>query len=931
MTPEQWQLAESLYRAAMKMPVESRAQYISEACAADGELREELFALIKASDEETVKEVIRINAVGHRSDSEFRSFSAGELILERFRIIRFVGGGGMGEVYEAHDLEMGRVALKTIRPEIAGDPEMFARFKQEVQLALKITNPHVCRIHALYVLPSRANKSRRAFLTMEFLDGDTLSDKLRRSGPLPWREAKAIALDICRGVQAIHDAGIIHRDLKSGNVMLTRRGGSDCAVLTDFGLASELRSEHSSRAAGPRLTSPGAVAGTPRYMAPEQFACDPLTPAADIFALGVVMYEMVTAKHPFPSSSTLKAAVERGRRPAAPSSIQKRLPRRCDAIVGKCLEFDPNRRYKSAKLLAEEIEGRLLSRVTLGRAWFRGLASATAAIVVLPGLLLVPAIDQRAHGMLFSSHEKHIAFLPFEFAERDPRTQAVGDGLTDSLAGKLSNLEPANPSLWVVPATEVRKRKVRDASSALREFGATIVVQGHFEQEGEATHLTFTLIDPRKMKEIGYADVVNQAGDMVALEGDAVTRLARLMNLAVADGDARDNTVPAGHAAYQDYLAGVGYIQRYDVPGNLDAAISVLQHAVATDPHFALGFAKLGEAYRLKYQLDQNTKWLEPAQNYCGTAIGLDSAIASPYVTLARIHEITGQGELASHELQHALQVDPKNATTMDAVAYTYEHAGSTSLAEVTFRKVAALRPDDWDSYDELGNFYERQRKFSQAFAEYQHALELTPDNAQVYANLGMAYIESGDATKTAAAETALKKSIALFPTYNALANLGILYSREGRYREYATATEGALQLNDEDWRVWDNLVSAYEWLQDTNRADAARRKMQVHLDQAVKLKPQDADAQSTLAIVYAHDGLEERATERIRTALALAPDDPEVLNNVADAYEELGDPKRATDYLKRAFRKGLSREDAEHDPYLRNIMKGANLRLPLK
>ncbi|MBV8176841.1 MAG: tetratricopeptide repeat protein [Verrucomicrobia bacterium] len=550
-----------------------------------------------------------------------------------------------------------------------------------------------------------------------------------------------------------------------------------------------------------------------------------------------------------------------------------------------------------------------------------------AVIAVASGLMLVPAIRERVEGILFSSREKHIAVLPFEISGNDPQTQALGDGLMDSLTGKLSNLDAANRTLWVVPASEVRSRKVRDASSALKEFGATIVVQGNFERGEPSAHLRLTLIDPRKVREIGYADVENATGDLAVLEDEAVTSLGRLMNVSVKGETPGTVSGPVGHAAYEDYLVGLGYMQRYDKHGNLDAAISSFQKAVTTDPHFALAYAQLGEAYRLKYQLDKDPRWLDLAQASCKQALSLDNRAPAAYVTLANVHETTGNQELAVHEYRRALDSDPRNAAALSGLAHTYEHAGRVAEAEATFQKASALRPDYWDGYEELANFYRRQRKFAQAIAQYKHAIKLSSDNAQVYANLGGAYIDSGDPKLLSDAEAALKKSIAIDPTYEALANLGALYSEQNRWSEAATATEKALQLNGHDWIVWGNLVSAYEWLNLRDKAEAAEKEMLDLLLEAVQLNPQDAQAQSALAVVYAHRHQNEKALDKIQTSLALAPGDPVVLSNVGDAYELNGDRKLAITYVQKAMRNGSSKSDLEQDPYLRQLLSDPSFR----
>jgi serine/threonine protein kinase/tetratricopeptide (TPR) repeat protein len=930
MTPELWQQLKPLYHAALEMPEAERASFLARECRGDNDLMRELTALFQVSGELTDTFDAPLIHLTDLFPAKRGTLAEGQLLLGRFRIVRRIGAGGMGDVYEAMDLELGRIALKTIRPEIADDPHILSQFKKEAQLARKVSGPHVCRIHELFVAPSDEQSSTTAFLTMEYLEGITLAEKIQQSGALPWKEARAIALQICAGLQTIHEAGMIHRDLKSRNIMLASRNGADCAVVMDFGLARAFCGPTTSTQTD--FVGTATIAGTPDYMAPEQFEGKELGPPTDIYALGIVIYELATGKHPFAASTPLGAAVSRGKRPPLPSSIQRGLPHRCDEIIGRCLGFDPKSRYQSAKSVAADLDERFFSPARLRKNWVKALLAATCLILILSSLLLIPAIGERVRGILFSSRQKHIAVLPIAVAGGTPETLALGDGLMDSLAGKLSNLDAANQSLWVVPASEVRHRNVKDPRAAQRELGATIVVEGGFERNNQATHLKLTLIDPNNMREIGFVDVESPTGDLAALQDEAVTRLGRLMNISLGATAPGSSAGYANRAAYEDYLTGLGFMQRYDKPGNLDSAIASFRSVVDTDPHFALGLAQLGEAYRLKYQLDKDPQWLEPAQAYCIKAIKLDDRTISAYVTLAHIHKITGKPELALQEFQHALDKDPRDASALNGLASVYESEGHASEAEAAFQKAAALRPDYWNGYDELGNFYDRQHKYQQAFAEYKHAIELTPDNAQVYSNLGSTYIDADDPKLWHDAEKALKQSIALSPSYTALANLGVLYGSQNRYPEYAATTEQALQLDDHDWMVWGNLVAAYEWLGEFDKANVARGKMLERLEQTVKLTPQDATAQSGLAVAYAHERVVDKALSCAKTALALAPDDPGVLSDVAEVYELLGRRRQALGYIQKAFHKGLTESEVKQDdPYLQKLIHDANLSFPPK
>jgi tetratricopeptide (TPR) repeat protein len=746
---------------------------------------------------------------------------------------------------------------------------------------------------------------------------------------LSWQETKAIALEICSGLQTIHEAGIIHRDLKSRNIMLASRNGSTCAVLMDFGLAHEFHSPTSETVT--QISMPGVIVGTPDYMAPEQFEGREASPATDIYALGVVLYELVTGKHPFEAHTPIGAAILRGRRPSLASSLQRGLPRQCDEIISKCLEFDPKRRFQSAKEVAEYLKGGVFSPARLRQNRFRVLAGATCLILLLAGLLLVPAVRERVQGILFSSSEKHIAVLPFDIVGSNPETQALGDGLMDSLAGKLANLDAANKSLWVVPASEVRSRNVKDASAALREFGATIVVTGTFERNGPSARLRVTLIDPKKMREIGFADVANQAGDLAALEDEAVTRLGRLMNLSVKGDLTRDGGGSVGHAAYEDYLTGLGYFQRYDKAGNIDLAIRSLQNAVHTDSSFALGFAKLAQVCVMKYRLDSDPEWLKQAETYARQSAELDDRVPSTYVALAQVHAASGKYDLAIQEFQHAVDLDPRDAEAVAGMANSYKNAGRNSEAEAAYIKAAALRPDDWTGYSALGVFYDDTGQPRKAIAQYLHALELTPDNSGLYTNLGAAYMDLDDPKMLQEAEKALKKSIEINPTFVAYGNLGFLYLNEHRFNESIAASLKALQLNPQSYDVWSNLTEAYEWLKDDGKANEARKKAIDLLEASVRLNPQNAVAQATLASMLAKNGLQEESLEHVSISLALSPDNQYVLCQVADAYELSGDRRNAIRYLSQALANGLARDQLNGDPEIQGVLSDRDFRMPGK
>jgi serine/threonine protein kinase/tetratricopeptide (TPR) repeat protein len=925
MTPERWERLKQLYSSALEMPVEERPRFVAQKCRGDHDLKHELDALLKANDEPTDTLDAPLLNLNDLYSAGKQALHDGDVLLRRFRIVRLLGSGGMGEVYEAIDDQLGRIALKTISPGVAEHPGQLLRFKKEVQLARKVSSPHVCRIHELHLTESGSEGSPGTFLTMEFLDGITLTDKIRESGPMPWREARKVALELCAALQSIHGAEIVHRDLKGRNIMLASRNGVTCTVLMDFGIARQLAN---SADMSTQLTRSGMGIGTPGYMAPEQRKGKEPTPATDIYALGVVLYELVTAKHPFPEDPAVANKPAKTKSLVRPSSIQPGVPRRFDQVVCKCLEYDPERRYQSAK----EVEQAIRTSSILLQIRHRPITVAAAAIalvLVLFCLLLIPPIGERVRGILFSSREKHIAVLPLEFAGGNPETQALGDGLMDSLAGKVANLDTANHSLWVVPASEVRTRKVTDASSAMREFGATIVVKGNFERKDQAARLKLTLIDPKKTREIGYVDVNSQSGDLASLQDEAVTRLGRLMNISTKEDAEHGGGEPKTRAAYEDYLAGLGYFQRHDKPGNIELAIASLEKAVKTDPGFALGFARLSQVYFMRYLLDSKPVSLRRAEEYSRRAAELDDRIPSTYVALAQIHEMTGNHDLAIQEYQRAISLDPRDTEALGGVAYAYQNAGRNADAEAAYLKAATLRPNDWTGYNDLGIFYQRIGRPRDAIVQFNRAIELTPDNSWPYGNLGIAYMDFADPEMLDRAEKALKKSIAIGPTFGAYSNLALLYIEQRRFKESVSASLAAVQLNDQSYDVWDNLTIAYEWLKEDEKANAARLKAIGLLERDLETNSQDAVEQATLAALYAKQGDRTQALEKIKISLALSPNNQYVLSQVAGAYELMGSRREAIKFLQQAMTQGLTKGLLNVYPEIQGVLSDPGFEQP--
>lgn len=283
-------------------------------------------------------------------------FAPHDLVAGRYKIVRVLGAGGSAEVYEALDIALGgSVALKTLRPMLANHAVQLERFRREIQNARKITHLNVCRIFDMGL--HGEGRGQRFFLTMELLRGESLADRLAGGPTYTTDDALTVALQICAGLQAAHEAGVVHRDLKPGNVMFANAsptGSGERVAITDFGLA--LSEEQQDL----RLTESGELLGTPEYMAPEQAEPGEMTPATDVYALGLILYEMLTKRQPFAVAGTPLATVLR-RRHDPPDPLRVHLPTVdpiWESTIHRCLEREPARRFQSAAEIAAALEGR---------------------------------------------------------------------------------------------------------------------------------------------------------------------------------------------------------------------------------------------------------------------------------------------------------------------------------------------------------------------------------------------------------------------------------------------------------------------------------------------------------------------------------------------------------------------------------------------
>ena len=600
--------------------------------------------------DETLAATTPYGEEGPPSSTEEHTFRPGDDVADRYRVVRFIARGGMGEVYEAEDRELRtRVALKTIRPEIAADPAMMERFRREIHLAHRITHPNVSRVYDLGF--HRRDERSVTFLTMELLDGETLAARVARLGRLATGDALPIVVQMAAALDAAHEVGIIHRDFKSGNVMLVeadRNAPSKGlrAVVTDFGLARTASGQDGFAAT---MTGTGAVAGTPLYMAPEQVEGAELTAAADIYALGVVMYEMVTGKWPFVGDSAISTAVKRLKeRPPSPRSRVPDLERRWESAILRCLERAPADRFAKAGDAARALAG---ERVAPKRSARRAALAAIAAIVVLAGGLGYYFARGRATTNVPVKSRRSVAVLGFKNLAGRPDAAWLSTALSEMLTTELS----AGDTLRTVPGETVAKLKVSlalpDADSYAKDTLAKIranidagyvVLGSYLAVAGAPVRVDLKVQDAAAGETIAAVTESGTEAQLADLVSRVAVRLREKLgagSLSPTQAAAIRASLPSNPEAARLYAEGLSRQRVFDYVGARD----LFEKAVASDPAHALSRAALADTY---LSLGDEAK----AQTSARRAVELSSSLSRE----DRLW-IEGRAREATHEWDKAI------------------------------------------------------------------------------------------------------------------------------------------------------------------------------------------------------------------------------------------------------------------------------------
>ena len=840
--------------------------------------------------------------------------------LGRYQVVSLLGAGGMGEVYRARDTVLERdVALKVLPEAAAEDPDRLERFAREARAVARLSHPNILEIHDV------GCDDGVHYAVAELLEGENLRERLKR-GRLPVRKAVAIADAISRGLGAAHSQGVVHRDVKPENVLLTSDGR---VKVLDFGIAS--LHEPEVLTAGPdasevsTITAAGSLLGTIGYMAPEQVRGEAADARSDVFALGCVLYEMLTGQRAFHRTTpaeTLAAVLHD--EPPPPTTLTPDIPAGIDRVVMRCLEKEPGERFQSAADVAFALRAAEGSRghrpVARRRKLDRRIVVAAivgAAVVIAGGL----AWRYVAFGPPQLPEEKHLAVLQFESAHDDSESRLLALGLGEALAADLSLLEEQEHGhLWVLPGSSARTRPAEQLEELARTKGITIGIRGSIDRSADLARIQLALVDPADGSTLRRAELEGGVGNLATLQKQPFLAVAGLLGMAIGERaterlTSRSTTVTE---ALLSYLEGLGALAVQ--PPELETAIARLTQATAADPLFGAAYTALAEANRRLFVEDKDPGSLKGGLEAARRAIATRRDPGAAEVALASLLDVAGRLEEATTALEDAARARSDSSEIFLQLGRAYQRQNRPDDAERAIQRSIFLRPSYGVGHHYLADTYRGQGRYDAAATTWSRMVELLPAYYLGYTNLGVALarLERFDE-----AVAMFERSLELKPDGNAtaLANLGTLYFEGARYSDAITMLERAVELRPEDYSKWGYLGHSCLWGGAPERAAAAFERAIELAEKKLEVTPSDPHLLARLAGYYAEVGRRGDGVPLMERASALEITDPAVMVLFAESWEDLEYRERALEWVARAFVSGVSAGRFESRPGMRELL----------
>jgi serine/threonine protein kinase/tetratricopeptide (TPR) repeat protein len=842
-------------------------------------------------------------------------------LLGHYRIVEKIGAGGMGEVYRAHDETLDRdVALKVLPIGMLADEAARKRFRKEALALAKLNHPNIETVYEF------ATQDGVDFLAMELIAGLTLSQKLS-GGLLSDQETLKLGAQIAEGLNAAHERGVVHCDLKPGNVMVTQNGH---AKVLDFGLAKFFNTSKDSSSTE-SLTEIQA-AGTLPYMSPEQVRGERVDSRTDIYSAGAVLYEMSTGQRAFPETHgprLIDAILHQ--LPLPPSTLNRRVKPSFENVILKALDKDPDRRYQSATELSVDLK-RLatsapLTSPPLGspprpRVMRRLRLSIMISVSLAIFLVLVflggkPVFIRRnAEAVPRLGSGKRLAVLPLLPIGDDQASFAyIANGFAEGLSTKLYVL----PDLYVCSTDESEKIKYADPYPKIAQsLGVNFVARGTLQGSGNQIRVLLSVEDLAHGDRLSAHEFSSTKDKLQDLEDQAFEAVATGLGIKpsedeISRSEARQTT---NVRAYDLYMQGRYSLLGHDLK-SVQSALDAFDQALHEDPVFVLPYVGTADAYLRMYDLKKDSISTQKALSAAQAAEQLDDGLPEVHSVLGNIYVATGKYVEAITELKRAISLAPKSDEAYRRLGAAYLASGDYEHAVEAFQKTVQINPYFWVNQNALGDAYFQVGDYPKASQSFKQISVVAPDIDAAYENIGGVFIRRGMYQE---AVPFFQKALQIQPHYSTYSNLGTAYFFLKQYPQAAEMFEKAVELNPNDTSVVVNLGDAYRRAGQQDKSYAAYQQALSLGYKELQTNPQNADVMAEIALCYANLGDAGQAEAFIKKARAINKNNVDYIYNQAEIYAMLGKTKESLNALRESLEKHYPVEFVAADPALDSL-----------
>jgi serine/threonine-protein kinase len=821
----------------------------------------------------------------------------------------------MGEVWLAEDkrLEGHTVAVKFLKAELAASAKEKKRFLIEAKAASSLDHPNICRMHEI-----DETDDGRLFLVMAYYDGGSLRDRLNSGGLTP-PDAFRVAVQTAEGLAHAHRHGVVHRDIKPGNLVFAADG---LVRIVDFGLAK--------LSGNTRLTVSGTQLGTVSYMSPEQARGDDAGAPSDLWSLGVVLYECLTGVLPFRGGNPQSCLYSILHDEYVPAHERNpAVPVACSRLVDRCLRKNAKERWGSAE---EFLDAAFAVSKELGEDW--SISSRTVAIgrprvrrrlarwaaLALPALagagwLAWDAFARRSNDASPFVTDLRVAVMPFENVT-GPDNDALARGLSNAVAEMLAAAGRSRRSMWVAEPRHVTFADLAEPDDAKDALGVNRAVLGELQRFGEGHRLTLRVRDVVRRRVIETATIDFDARRPSALVEQLPRALAGLLDLPAETRSDFAALLPRDPAAALGYLSGWGLVE-----SDPAAAAAALEGAGRLAPEFHLARIRLAQALTGSYTSGHDSTALARALDELAAARHAGDSSATGCLALGEAHFHAGHADSAIAWFTQAVRLDPGMSYAANRAANLLRAQNRYDEADVLLRAVIAHEPDYSANHRDRGAHLSRIQRADEAKAEFHRALAFAPNDAWSLNALGAIHYDAGEWTEAA---ELFERSFRILPTCESCSNVGAMYFYAGDFRSSAEYYDYAMAYCDTtDHARWGNFAKALYWTEDE------RSRALDAFDRAIGLArgwleahPGDALAAVDLMEYYAMSGRAAEARLLLDSLDAGSVRDQDVRYQIGCVLEILGERERALGYISDVLRSGYPRAIIEGTPELRGLVK---------